>query len=135
MAAADLLSVLIHPWIFLVYDFFQNYQLGQFGCKAEGAIECSILLTSVITLSAISYDRLTAILLPKESRLTKNRAKVVIIVTWITGLLISTPLFFYRTYKVRLLIFNFKTTLIYVQLIKTNKLIYTHFSAIVAIFG
>lgn len=101
MAAADLLSVLIHPWIFLVYDFFQNYQLGQFGCKAEGAIECSILLTSVITLSAISYDRLTAILLPKESRLTKNRAKVVIVVTWVSGLLISTPLFFYRTYKVR----------------------------------
>lgn len=40
MAAADLSSLMIHPWVFLVYDLFQNYQLGEFGCKAEGAVEC-----------------------------------------------------------------------------------------------
>lgn len=41
MAAADLASLLIHPWVFLIYDFFQNYQLGEIGCKLEGAIECN----------------------------------------------------------------------------------------------
>lgn len=44
MAVADLLSLLIHPWVFLVYDFFQNYQLGAFGCRVEGAIECNFVL-------------------------------------------------------------------------------------------
>ena len=101
MAAADLLSLLIHPWIFLVYDFFQNYQFGSFICKTEATIECAILLTSVTSVSAISYDRLTAILLPRESKLTKRGAKFIIAIAWGVGLLISSPLFFYRNYKVK----------------------------------
>lgn len=103
MAAADLFSLLIHPWVFLSYDFFQNYQLGSFGCKTEAALECSILLASVISVSVISYDRLTAILLPRESKLTKKGAKIVMVITWVAGFLISTPLCVYRTYKVRIL--------------------------------
>ncbi|KAH0814651.1 hypothetical protein GEV33_008140 [Tenebrio molitor] len=99
MAAADLFSLLIHPWVFLSYDFFQNYQLGSFGCKTEAALECSILLASVISVSVISYDRLTAILLPRESKLTKKGAKIVMVITWVAGFLISTPLCVYRTYK------------------------------------
>jgi hypothetical protein len=101
MAAADLFSLLIHPWVFLSYDFFQNYQLGSFGCKTEAALECSILLASVISVSVISYDRLTAILLPRESKLTKKGAKIVMVITWVAGFLISTPLCVYRTYKER----------------------------------
>lgn len=102
MAAADLLSLLIHPWVFLTYDFFQNYQLGSFGCKTEAAVECSILLASVISVTAISYDRLTAIVLPQESKLTKKGAKIVMAATWITGILLSTPLFIYRKYRVKI---------------------------------
>ncbi|XP_022916828.1 neuropeptide Y receptor type 1 [Onthophagus taurus] len=101
MAAADLASLLIHPWVVLVYDFFQNYQLGAFGCKVEAAIESAILMTSVINLSAISYDRLTAIVLPKETRLTRKGTKILMGITWIVGLIIASPLFFYRTYKER----------------------------------
>lgn len=40
MAAADLLSLLIHPWVFLMYDFFQNYEFGPVGCLGDAAIEC-----------------------------------------------------------------------------------------------
>ncbi|VEN54748.1 unnamed protein product [Callosobruchus maculatus] len=39
MAAADLLSLLIHPWVILTYDFFQNYQLGPIVCRGEAAVE------------------------------------------------------------------------------------------------
>lgn len=53
MAAADLASLLIHPWVFLIYNFFQNYQLGVFGCKVEGAIECKSNLRCVIN----DFDR------------------------------------------------------------------------------
>ncbi|XP_044269870.1 substance-K receptor isoform X2 [Tribolium madens] len=101
MAAADLLSLLIHPWVFLIYDFFQNYQFGSFGCKTEAAVECSILLASVISVTAISYDRLTAIVLPQESKLTKRGAKIVMAATWLTGILLSTPFYIYRSYKER----------------------------------
>ncbi|KAJ8979335.1 hypothetical protein NQ317_006949 [Molorchus minor] len=101
MAVADLLSLLIHPWVALTYDFFQNYQLGQVGCQGEAAVECAILIASVISMSAITYDRLTAIVLPKETRLNRNGAKIAMVVTWIVGMLLSVPLVLYRTYKER----------------------------------
>ncbi|GJQ80969.1 hypothetical protein Trydic_g4786 [Trypoxylus dichotomus] len=101
MAAADLASVLIHPWVFFIYNFFQNYQLGVFGCKVEGAMECAIVLASVMSLSAISYDRLTAIVLPKETRLNRKGSKILIALTWVFGIILASPLSFYRTYKER----------------------------------
>lgn len=51
-------------------------------------------------MSAITYDRLTAILLPRETRLSLKGAKIVMFVTWLAGLILSLPLVFYRTYKV-----------------------------------
>lgn len=42
MAIADFINLLFNPWIFLVVDFFQNYQLGEFGCKVEGWLECKL---------------------------------------------------------------------------------------------
>ncbi|XP_019880039.2 substance-P receptor isoform X2 [Aethina tumida] len=101
MAVADLLSLLIHPWVFITYDIFQNYQLGTVGCHLEGSLECAILLSSVFSMSAITYDRLTAILLPRETRLSLKGAKIVMFVTWLAGLILSLPLVFYRTYKTR----------------------------------
>lgn len=44
MATADLTSLLIYPWMFLVSDFFQNYQFGEFGCKVDGWWECKYSL-------------------------------------------------------------------------------------------
>lgn len=40
MAGADLLSIVMYPWLFLMTDFFQNYPFGKIGCQGEGAIEC-----------------------------------------------------------------------------------------------
>ncbi|XP_018566370.1 neuropeptide Y receptor type 2 isoform X3 [Anoplophora glabripennis] len=101
MALADLLSLLIDPWVVLTYDTFQNYQLGRIGCQGESAMECSILITSVISMSAITYDRLTAIVLPKETSLNQRGAKIVMAITWIVGIILSIPLSVYRTYKER----------------------------------
>lgn len=52
-------------------------------------------------MTAITYDRLTAIVLPQETRLNRKGAKIVIMITWILGILVSTPLVIYRTYKER----------------------------------
>lgn len=48
MATVDTLSLSIYPWTFLLVDFFQNYQLGEFGCRVEGWIECKISITKKI---------------------------------------------------------------------------------------
>ncbi|CAH1968961.1 unnamed protein product [Acanthoscelides obtectus] len=101
MAAADLLSLLIHPWVIMIYESFQNYELGPIVCRGESAVECSVLIASVISMSAITYDRLTAIVLPKETRLTLKGARIVMVITWLTGVLLSIPITLYRQYKER----------------------------------
>ncbi|XP_037917400.1 neuropeptide Y receptor type 2 isoform X2 [Hermetia illucens] len=101
MAAADTLTLVICPAMFMYHDFFQNYKLGGVGCKAEGFLEGSLLITAVLNLCAVSYDRLTAIVLPLETRLTIKGAKFVMIATWLVGFLLAAPLAIYRTYKER----------------------------------
>lgn len=101
MAVADLATVLICPVVFMFHDFYQNYQLGAFGCKSEGFLQASLLVTGVLNLCAVSYDRLTAIVLPQEKRVTIKGAKKIMLSTWIMGCAISSPLLIYRTYKER----------------------------------
>lgn len=125
MAAADLATLIFCPITFICKDLFQNYVLGAIGCKLEGFIQGTIdqfdsknsrfflysffylfkflaafLITAVLSLCAVSYDRLTAIVLPMESRVTMRGAKIVIWISWLTGFLLSTPLAIYRTYRV-----------------------------------
>uniref|UniRef100_A0A182WD91 G-protein coupled receptors family 1 profile domain-containing protein n=1 Tax=Anopheles minimus TaxID=112268 RepID=A0A182WD91_9DIPT len=101
LAVADLATLLICPVMFMFHDFYQNYVLGAVGCKTEGFLQGSLLITSVLCLCAISYDRLTAIVFPKRSRLTKRGAAVLIIASWIGGFLLALPLSMYRAYRER----------------------------------
>lgn len=100
MAVADFLLLLLCVAPFLINDFYQNYELGAVGCKMEGFLVSSFLITAVLNLSVVSYDRLTAIVLPSEQRLTMFGVKFVIAGTWFFGVLLAMPLAFYRTYKV-----------------------------------
>ncbi|XP_022224654.2 neuropeptide Y receptor type 2 [Drosophila obscura] len=101
MAVADLLTLSICPAMFMVNDFYQNYQLGCVGCRMEGFLVVVFLITAVLNLSVVSYDRLTAIVLPRETRLTVRGAQIVIVCTWIGGVLLASPLALYRAYRVR----------------------------------
>lgn len=40
MAVADLVTLIILPWMFICIDCFQNYILEAVGCKAQGFLEC-----------------------------------------------------------------------------------------------
>lgn len=100
MAAADFATLLICPIMVMYRDFFQNYLLGPVGCKAEGFLQASLLITAVLSLCAVSYDRLTAIVLPQETRLTMKGAKLVICATWLVGAGLSIPLAIFRNYRV-----------------------------------
>ncbi|XP_017066482.1 neuropeptide FF receptor 2 [Drosophila eugracilis] len=102
MAVADLLTLAICPAMFMLNDFYQNYQLGCVGCKLEGFLVVVFLITAVLNLSVVSYDRLTAIVLPMETRLTIRGVQVVVVCTWILGILLASPLALYRSYRVRI---------------------------------
>ncbi|XP_067633514.1 neuropeptide FF receptor 2 [Eurosta solidaginis] len=102
MAVADILTLLICPIMFMINDFYQNYLMGRIGCKTEGFLDVSLLITAVLNLSAVSYDRLTAIVLPSETRLTMRGVKFVIAMTWLGGFLLAMPLAIYRSFKIRL---------------------------------
>ncbi|XP_066996247.2 substance-K receptor-like [Anabrus simplex] len=101
MAAADLATLLFCPTIFVFTDAFQNYVLGEFGCKTEGFFNCSLLMTAVLNVVAVSYDRLTVITLPREARLSPYGTHIIIIGSWCVGLIVAIPLVIYRTYKER----------------------------------
>lgn len=101
MAMADLCVLAVCPGLFLFHEIFQSYKLGEIGCKAEGMIDVSLLITSVITLCFISYDRLTAIAFPMETRLSFKTAKLVIAGSWIGGIILSAPVAIFRNYQER----------------------------------
>lgn len=101
MAVADLLSLIVNPVLFLFEEIFQSYKLGVIGCKTEGMIEGTFLVTSVITLCFISKDRLTAIAFPTEKRLNRKTVKLAILATWIIGLGLSIPFAIFRNYHER----------------------------------
>ncbi|KAB0793282.1 hypothetical protein PPYR_12902 [Photinus pyralis] len=101
MALADFILLAVHPSFFLGHDFFQNYPFGEFGCRFEGAFECGVLAASVTNLVAISYDRLNSIAQPQEKRLTINKAKIIMVVVWIIGLLFTIPPVVLRSYRER----------------------------------
>lgn len=61
----------------------------------------TFLITAVLSLCAVSYDRLTAIVLPRESRVSMRGAKIIMIFTWLTGFTLALPLAIYRDYRVR----------------------------------
>ncbi|XP_019530544.3 QRFP-like peptide receptor isoform X1 [Aedes albopictus] len=101
LAVADLATLIICPVMFMLHDFYQNYVMGCIGCKLEGFLEGLLLITSVLCLCGISYDRLTAIVFPKKSRLTMRGVTIIIACAWIVGLVLALPLTIYRNYKER----------------------------------
>lgn len=60
----------------------------------------ALLITAVFNLCAVTYERLTAIVLPTETRLTIFGTKIVMACTWVGGFTLAVPLAVYRTYRV-----------------------------------
>lgn len=72
MCIVDFGTCLICPWIFLCVDLFQNYILGEIGCRMDGALVHALTLVAVFNLSAISYDRVSAIVLNCSGKLSRR---------------------------------------------------------------
>lgn len=63
-------------------------------------ISVTFLIAAVLNLCAVSYDRLKAIVMPLEGRITIRGAKRLMLVTWLASLVIAAPFAYYRKYKV-----------------------------------
>lgn len=72
MSIADLATCLICPWMFLCTDLYQKYIMGSIGCQLDGMLVHALTLVAVFNLSAISYDRVSAIVLNCSGKLTKR---------------------------------------------------------------
>uniref|UniRef100_A0A336LRQ1 CSON001565 protein n=1 Tax=Culicoides sonorensis TaxID=179676 RepID=A0A336LRQ1_CULSO len=104
MAVADLVTLAICPLLFLFHDSYQNYILGAYGCRLEGFVQGAFLITSVINLCGISFDRISAIVMPLNMdslRFTVTRAKIFAVLSWILGLGLALPLSIFRHFVVR----------------------------------
>lgn len=72
MCIADLGACLICPWMFLCTDLFQNYILGNIGCRLDGSLVHALTLVAVFNFGAISYDRVSAIVFNCSGKLTRR---------------------------------------------------------------
>ncbi|KAK2588843.1 hypothetical protein KPH14_001713 [Odynerus spinipes] len=101
MAIADIGTCLLCPWMFLCIDLYQNYILGSIGCQLDGFIVHALTLVAVFNLSAVSYDRLSAIVLNCSSRLTKRSTRLLLYIAWFLGIATAIPLCIFRSYHER----------------------------------
>ncbi|XP_043598338.1 tachykinin-like peptides receptor 86C [Bombus pyrosoma] len=101
MCIADFGTCLICPWMFLCIDLFQNYILGDIGCRTDGALVHALTLVAVFNLSAISYDRVSAIVLNCSGKLSRRMMHILLFSTWICGISVAIPLIYFRHYYER----------------------------------
>ncbi|XP_076763631.1 neuropeptide Y receptor type 1 [Xylocopa sonorina] len=100
MCIADFGTCLICPCMFLCIDLFQNYILGDVGCRLDGSLVHALTLVVVFNLSAISYDRVSAVF-NCLGKLTRRMTLVLLFTTWISGIIIAIPLMYLRRYYER----------------------------------
>ncbi|XP_043258570.1 neuropeptide Y receptor type 2 [Colletes gigas] len=101
MCIADLATCLICPWMFFCIDIFQNYILGDIACHLDGLLVHALTLVAVFNLSAISYDRVSAIVFNCSGKLTRRTTRILLFATWISGIVVALPLAYFRRYYER----------------------------------
>ncbi|XP_054163364.1 neuropeptide FF receptor 2-like [Oppia nitens] len=101
MALADLLTTLFCPWMGLVDNVYQNYELGPVFCKLEGFLKMLCLLASVLSLVTVSFDRFIAIVFPFKRHLNRKVSYLIIFAIWAIAIILSSPLAFWRSYRQR----------------------------------
>ncbi|CAL1276576.1 unnamed protein product [Larinioides sclopetarius] len=74
----------------------RSFALGSFMCKFNTFMQMVCLLSSVLTLSAISCDRFIAIMFPLHVRITKQRTSIVMQIIWVISILVSLPFLFFK---------------------------------------
>ncbi len=100
LAICDLAIVFTSMWVQIVIGLNENWVLGEYFCKLNSYMQMVSVIASVLTLSAIAYDRYLGIVHPFKSRYSStNQCYVIITFIWIFAGVISIPTYIYRTYR------------------------------------
>ncbi len=100
LAICDLAIVFTSMWVQIVLGLNENWVLGEYFCKLNSYMQMVSIIASVLTLSAIAYDRYHGIVHPLESRYSStNQCYIIITLIWIFSCVISIPTYIYRTYR------------------------------------
>lgn len=97
MAISDLLITMVYmPRVLTImlwgYKWLLSGSLGYALCKSVSFVYESSILVSILTIVAISVDRLFAVIWPLKSTITKTKGKIIILVIWGVALVSRAPI-------------------------------------------
>jgi len=95
---ADLLITMWCPFTSLLPsgDFQGDYALPPVLCKLDVFYRVTCTVSSVLTLSAVAYDRFMAVIFPLRARLGERKARYFIFFNWIVSAAVASPFLKYR---------------------------------------
>lgn len=96
LALADLLVIFFCIPFTLLEQATEDWILGRFMCKTLNYITTVSVISSILTITTIAFERYNAICHPLRSRMihTPRRAFMCSVITWGCSLLFNVPLFF-----------------------------------------
>lgn len=103
MAFADVLTTVFNllPTVYWVISGLDVWAAGGLAgevlCKLLNFVQTATISASIFTLCAIATDRFAAIFAPLKRFTTFHVAKIIIVVSWISSIIISAPLLYVLT--------------------------------------
>ncbi|XP_070181547.1 neuropeptide FF receptor 2-like [Littorina saxatilis] len=95
-AVSDVMVAVMCMWVHLGNSITPEWPFGPVVCKVNTFCQVVAVTSSVLTLTAISVERFTAIVFPLRARWTGCTCVVIITVTWLTALAVASPHLFVR---------------------------------------
>jgi len=98
LSIADLMITAWCPIHSLVKELSDKnqYVLPAVFCKIGVFYTVLCMVSSILTLSAISFDRFLAVIFPLRTRVTQRKARYFIVSVWIVAAMVASPFLFYR---------------------------------------
>nr|KAG5691316.1 hypothetical protein BaRGS_014015 [Batillaria attramentaria] len=98
LAVADCLVALTCSWVHLLDDLTPGWVLGAFFCKFNTFTQVLSLVSSILTLTFIAWDRFFGIVFAMKAHFIERRASLTIVILWLLSIGVASPLLVYREY-------------------------------------
>ncbi|XP_071809466.1 probable G-protein coupled receptor 19 [Asterias amurensis] len=95
LALADLLMALFCMPLVLIRITTQTWLFGNFVCKVVRFVQYMAPSVTVFVLVGISVDRFFTILYPLSFKITRGKAKKMIVMSWFVAIILSCPAFYF----------------------------------------
>ncbi|CAC5424216.1 NPFFR2 [Mytilus coruscus] len=96
LAASDLLVTLSCTWVNLVSDLSEGWILGSFFCKVNSFAQVTSVVSSILSLTLVAYDRFFGIVYAMKAHIIERSAKYSLIVIWVFSITVALPMVLFR---------------------------------------